>query len=430
MMKGKQAYPVLVAVALVSIFGFIVFTKSTTATAGLAAETAWIDDFDSGTLDSRWSWVRENPIYWSLTDNPGYLRLVTRGSLNQTSNTLENILLTSVSDIDYQIITKVTFAPTENYHRAGLLVYEDDDNYIQLTRVYSDGEHVRIKTEIGGVTSYTYAADVVAATTLYLRFDKYGNDYYGFYSLDGTGWEFIGQYNLPLSNTFVGLFAAYGPTATEISADFDYFEFIPRTYDKTWEDDFNSTTLNSTWSWLNEDPTHWSLTDNPGFMHIITQNGGIFASAHHNLLVTEAPSEDYQITAKVFISPSENYQGASVIVYADDDNYVRVSRRFADAGEVNFRHESNDVLSANIGFDETATTVYLRITKQGNVYSGFYSIDGNGYTYIGQTTAVLTNPKIGILSENGPSTTEIPSDYDFFKLETNSHSIYLPLLTR
>lgn len=429
-MKSKLVYLTFVVVTIVTIFSFLTFTKPINASAAVAIEnTTWIDNFDSETLDSRWSWVRENPTYWSLTDNPGSLRLVTRGSLHQTNNNLENILVTPVSDEDYQIITQITFSPTENYQRAGLLVYEDDDNYIQLTLVYSDRSKVRIKREIGGVTlSYTTE---VTATTLYLRIDKYGDDYYGFYSIDGNVWEFVGQYNMNLSNADVGLAAANGPTTSEVDADFEYFQFIPRTFNNFWVDDFSVPTLSSAWSWLNEDPTHWSLTNSPGFLQITTQTGGIFSGAYHNLLLTEAPSEEYQITTRVTISPTETFQGASIIVYGNDDNYVRVSRRFANAGdEINFRHESNDTVLVNIGVSETATTLYLRITKEGDLYSGFYSIDGNSYSYIGQTEAVITNPKIGILSENGPSTTEIQSDYDFFKLENNINWIYLPLVIK
>ncbi|UCH61140.1 MAG: hypothetical protein JSV61_06580, partial [Anaerolineales bacterium] len=124
---------------------------------------------------------------------------------------------------------------------------------------------------------------------------------------------------------------------------------------------------------------------------------------------------------------------ASIIVYSDDNNYIRLSRRFASPAsgdEVNFRHESNDVLVVNNGVNETATMIYLRINKEDELYSGYYSVDGNSYTYIGQTSTTMTNPKIGILSESGPSTTEIPSDYDFFRLETDSHQLFLPLVKR
>ena len=73
--------------------------------------------------------------------------------IDKTENNLENILLTLASGLDYQISTRLAFTPTENYHEAGLLIYQDDDNYVLLSRAYVDGGIVRIKSEIGGVTS-------------------------------------------------------------------------------------------------------------------------------------------------------------------------------------------------------------------------------------------------------------------------------------
>jgi beta-xylosidase len=198
----------------------------------------------------------------------------------------------------------------------------------------------------------------------------------------------------------------------------------------TWIDNFDSGTLDSRWSWVNEDPAHWSLTTNPGYLHIVTQNGGIFVNAHHNLLLTDVPAEDYQITTLATISPTEDFQGAAIIVYSDDENYVRVSRRFAGGNEVNFRYESNDTLVENTGVSETAATVYLRINKEGNLYKGYYSTDGINYIFISQTVAMLSNPRIGIISESGTSTTEIPSDYDFFEVEYNLQQIFLPFVKR
>ncbi|MGD8968762.1 MAG: hypothetical protein PVI07_14750, partial [Anaerolineae bacterium] len=42
----------------------------------------------------------------------------------------------------------------------------------------------------------------------------------------------------------------------------------------TWSDDFSSLSLGPTWSWVREDPTHWSLTQHPGFLRMTTQQGG------------------------------------------------------------------------------------------------------------------------------------------------------------
>jgi beta-xylosidase len=432
-MKRKLVNLALTIVIFVSISGFLAFTEQINANAAsITTKLTWIDNFDSETLDSRWTWVRENPTYWSLTDNPGFFQLQTRGSLHLAVNNLENILLFSPSTENFSITTKVTFLPTANYQAAGLIVYQDDDNYVSMTRVYADGDNVRIKQENDGTYSIFYG-NGVTESTIYLRLDKVANDYYGFYSIDGDVWEFVGQFNRSLSNIKVGLMGSDGETSIEVTADFDYFEFIPRTYNKTWIDDFNSETLDSAWSWINEDPTHWSLTTNPGFMQIITQNGSLFIpGTYHNLLVKEAPSEDYQITTRVTISPTtEIYQGVYIVVYGDDKNHIRIGRRFAnDGNEINFRHMSEGNSIGLNAVSENATSVYLRITKEGDLYSGFYSINGISYTYIGQTSRALTNPKIGILSENGPSTTEIPSDYDFFEVAYNLQQIFLPFVKR
>ena len=199
--------------------------------------------------------------------------------------------------------------------------------------------------------------------------------------------------------------------------------------DQSWIDNFDSETLDSRWTWLSEDPTHWSLTANPGFLQIFTQSGGLFSGIYNNFLITDAPSGDYQITTRVIISPTETFHGAFIVVYGHDENYVRMGRRFGASGnEVNFRQNENGSLVVNNGVSETATSVYLRITKEGDLFTGYYSSDGNNYEYLGHTTATINNPKVGIISENGPSTTEIQTDYDFIELEHTIRMIYLPLI--
>ena len=39
------------------------------------APVPWRDDFDDPTLDMVWAWTNENPAKWSLTENPGFLRI-------------------------------------------------------------------------------------------------------------------------------------------------------------------------------------------------------------------------------------------------------------------------------------------------------------------------------------------------------------------
>ena len=43
------------------------------------------------------------------------------------------------------------FAPTQNYQQAGLVAYQDDDNYLQVTRIYEHGNRVTFAKEFAGV---------------------------------------------------------------------------------------------------------------------------------------------------------------------------------------------------------------------------------------------------------------------------------------
>jgi hypothetical protein len=203
-----------------------------------------------------------------------------------------------------------------------------------------------------------------------------------------------------------------GLVLTAFSANASSIEIT--TYNAGWTDNFDGPTLENRWTWVREDNSHWSLTDNPGFLRIIAQPGSLYgAIGNNNILLTGAPSGNYQITTRVTISPIENFQGAGIIVYQDDDNYIRLSRRFA-----------------NIGVSETSTTIYLRISKVGESFSGYYSTNGSDYTLVGQIGGTITSAQIGITSECGPSVLEMPSDYDFFQLEQNDYQVFLPLIMR
>ena len=198
-------------------------------------------------------------------------------------------------------------------------------------------------------------------------------------------------------------------------------------YDYFWRDDFATSTLHPLWSWVREDPTHWSLTDNPDVLRITTQTGGIYGVGNdqRNILITDAPSGDFQITTKVTFEPSVNFQYAAIQVYQNDDNYIQLNRAYANGDTVNFDKEIGG-LPSNIQTVEAATTIWLRITRELNTYSAFTSTDGAAWTPVGQYTAALTNAKIGLTAANNlDSVPEIPADFEYFELEANFPSFGL-----
>lgn len=156
-----------------------------------SATSPYDDEFNSSTLDPKWTWIRETPTHWSLTANPGYLRIVTqRKDIFEATNTAPVLLQTSPAG-DFEISTKLTMSPTVNYQQAGLVIYGDDDNYVRLTYGYWDGLRFEFGKEINAVMN-SHWAGAPTGNTFYLKIVKLGNNYIGYYSQDNSSWVKIG----------------------------------------------------------------------------------------------------------------------------------------------------------------------------------------------------------------------------------------------
>jgi regulation of enolase protein 1 (concanavalin A-like superfamily) len=187
------------------------------------------DDFSSTTLDPKWHWIREDPTHWSLTDNPGYLRIVTQQKDIWQGNNSAPLLLQTFSADSFEIRTKIAMTPLENYHQGGLVIYEDDDNYVRFTFVHRSGLMIVLAQEIDA-DFQSIAVPAPNASGFHLRLRKDGQDYTGYYSEDGKDWVYVGQHsNVDIAPTEIGLsaFNAEWVTPIEIPADFDYFEMSP-----------------------------------------------------------------------------------------------------------------------------------------------------------------------------------------------------------
>lgn len=189
------------------------------------------DEFD-GSLGEGWAWVNENPAKWNLTEQPGFLRIyaspyVTGG---------ENLLLRPVAQGDFMIKTRVLFEPNTNFQFAGLVIWQDEGNFLQLGRAFCDVPDVCVGNGIyfdkvlgGNSTDSNFATSVGNPSEIFLRLERRGDMVRGFYSLDqGITWYEIGTHWLPsgFQVNAVGLTASqdHNTPDSDIPADFDFFE--------------------------------------------------------------------------------------------------------------------------------------------------------------------------------------------------------------
>src|SRR5688572_28683987 len=101
---------------------------------------ALFDNFN-GKMGLAWKPVRHDPTHVSFSDRPGMLTIRTqRGTINKDEKVqgwtqAKNLFLVEnplPKDADFEVTTRlVDFQPHELLQQAGLLLYNDDDNYLK-----------------------------------------------------------------------------------------------------------------------------------------------------------------------------------------------------------------------------------------------------------------------------------------------------------
>jgi beta-glucosidase len=182
------------------------------------------DEFNSGAPGKQWSWVRENPANWSLSKKAGSMVITSaKGDLQAANNNAENILLQSANN-DWTIESRLVFSrkPSGFSQNGGLLVYQDDDNYVKL--VYSAGGGGRgfgfgrpgeqsgsllLVTEENGyqknAATLSMAGIIKEDNSLILKLVKKGSLYTASCSSDGKTFKTVGRADIMLINIRAGL---------------------------------------------------------------------------------------------------------------------------------------------------------------------------------------------------------------------------------
>jgi len=183
-------------------------------------------------LEKNWYWVREDIKHWSLTECPNWLRIITQyGSIyKQEKNNQPNILLTRSHDNLFEISTHMKFIPHCNFHAAGLIAYQDDDNYVLMERAFSSfavGDGLFLDLEWKGEVRSLCRG--ISGSSVKLKLISTKQDVIGYYGIKKNEWIEVGRMKNPgLNFNGVGLFATNGgmnPNAPEIPADFEFFEY-------------------------------------------------------------------------------------------------------------------------------------------------------------------------------------------------------------
>ncbi len=197
------------------------------------------DDFDGPSLGNFYYAPRQQPEnFASVTARPGYVRL--RGGESRTSLNRVSLLARKLTSVHAVITTKMDFHPKVYQHSAGLILYYDNMNYVNLRKYYSQtlGQSALsvVQLENGGKTEFTATRTAVNEDELYLRLVIEGRRCFFEWCYDGKSYQAIGpefdttkfsdeycRYG-EFTGTMVGITCA-DRLLHEHCADFDFFDY-------------------------------------------------------------------------------------------------------------------------------------------------------------------------------------------------------------
>ena len=91
--------------------------------------------------------------------------------------------------------------PDINFQFSGLVVYRNNNNFLQLGRAHcdidrnrtvSETESISIRSSTEPLLSNVIATSIASPSEVFLRLDRVGDNLDGFYSADGSSWTFTG----------------------------------------------------------------------------------------------------------------------------------------------------------------------------------------------------------------------------------------------
>ena len=216
----------------------ILLTLSCSAMAGDPVPPGFRDEFVEK-YDDAWTVLRQNADNISLTKKPGSLTITTEsGGIWRDYDSARNIFLidTPMKSGNFVMTTRIIgFDPQVKYQQAGLLCFNDVDNYVKFALEFDPGngggQTLAVVPETDGIDHENVVLPVKdEVAELWLRVIRYDAKYIFSSSRDGKSFTAVAIQKCDVDYPAkVGIIAKNGvPKATPgIDASFDFFEIVP-----------------------------------------------------------------------------------------------------------------------------------------------------------------------------------------------------------
>ena len=404
------------------------------------------DDFVGTSLDTE-RWSDSVRINQSASVADGVLTIpAVRSDIHGAGGTTPNIVLQDAPDGAWTATAKLSFEARIQWQQAGLIVYENDDNYVKFV------QQGRSSTPDAGARVFQFLKEDNAAPQeintpaigalfpddFFVRITSDGTTLTSSYSTDGINYTAVnGTFTLAgIDNPKIGLFAA-GSLSTQTegvtppNAEFDWFSITPddtATAD-TPNDEFDGTALSACrWSIVNQNRLGYRVSG--GNLEIDTMSGDIYQNGTpiDNIVLQPQPEGDWTVETKVDATDLDRrYQQGGIILYGDDQNYVKLdilSTNAAGSAITRGLELRSEVGGAIQNPQPSASApasgvVWLRLAKSGTTFTGSYSSDGQTWTtFQSVPNAGLGNAKVGVYALGNAEQGQVSNTakFDYFRV--------------
>ena len=182
-----------------------------------------------------WQWIdpdeKRDPTPHDVKTRVLRVRLTTKKNLNGEMNNAPRYLKPLTGD--FQIETRVKFHPTEDFQGAGLLIYQDDGNFLSFERAYGGTgggpSGIRLDAKRGGVFEPVIAPGEIQtdADEVEMKLVRGGNLFTAYWrENENAEWRDAGEFHTGYPDTVMAGLVACN-TARETTVEFAYIRLSP-----------------------------------------------------------------------------------------------------------------------------------------------------------------------------------------------------------
>ena len=191
-------------------------------------------------------------------------------------------------------------------------------------------------------------------------------------------------------------------------------------------DEFNGNKPASFWTIENENTPNWSIGN--GNLSIKAERGTMKEGSNYARNVFEQSAfGNWEGVTKLRVDTSkwDNNQNAGVAVMEDDNNYIGLRlEKNGNTLRIRWVQERKGVYSEMSWVaipDNFKNDIYFKICKKGNIYIGYYSVNGSTYTKMDRyVSAKYQNPKFALVVSNTDAvSTASTQNYDYVRFKTD-----------